>query len=448
MVDGRRPSAAKAPLCSPVRLLVALVVLFAAFASTTSGGVTSSYGYDGDGRRLSSTTGGGGADLRFVWDALAASGMPELALERDSSGSLVRRYLGGPTGALNYTTSGGTFWYHHDPLNTVTDVTDAGGGAQWRYEYEAYGAQRSATNVSGSAPENRLRFNGQQLDLETGLLHLRARQYDPGTGRFGALDPVENPLLDPYASAYGYVNGRPTLFVDPEGLFLKQLGEVLAGGADTVSFGASTRVLEAGGVDINTDSNYFQAGQVGGSFVGPGGVGAYVARRAATQGLGRGARTLRGGAVGSGTAMSDCLIRGAVNGHGCTAEQAALDGLAGALGGTLLGPLAQKCIPRKAPTGPTAAKGVSVADKAADLRVIAGRNRVSIETPNGRLSVDLEGKAHFDKTLGRGVDTPHVKVETRHVGPDGRVSYTAGPVREATHADHRLVARILAERGR
>jgi hypothetical protein len=58
---------------------------------------STSYGYDGDGRRLSSST-GGGADLRYTWDPLAASGIPELALERDSSGNLVRRYLDGPLG--------------------------------------------------------------------------------------------------------------------------------------------------------------------------------------------------------------------------------------------------------------------------------------------------------------------------------------------------------------
>jgi hypothetical protein len=95
-----------------------------------------------------------------------------------------------------------------------------------------------------------------------------------------------------------------------------------------------------------------------------------------------------------------------------------------------------------------AAEEVSVVDKAAELRAIAGRNRVSIETPNGRLSVDLEGKPHFEKTLGRYVDTPQVKFETRHIGPDGRVSYTSGPVREATQADLRLIARVLSERGR
>lgn len=186
-------------------------------ASTASGGITSSYGYDGDGKRLSSST-SGGADLRYAWDVVSPMGIPELALERDSSGSVVRRYLLGPSGALNYGTSGGTFWYHRDPLDTVSDVTDASGTAQWRYEYEPYGEQRVATNVPGTAPENRLRFNGQYLDPETASYHLRARQYEPTLGRFQALDPIEPARTTPFDSAYGYVNGRPSVLTDPSGL--------------------------------------------------------------------------------------------------------------------------------------------------------------------------------------------------------------------------------------
>lgn len=107
--------------------------------------------------------------------------------------------------------------YHLDPLGTVTDVTDTSGVAQWKYEYEAFGGERSATNVSGSAPENRVRFNHQYLDAETMLYQLRAREYDSATGRFGALDPVENALGDPYMSAYVYANAQPTVLVDPSG---------------------------------------------------------------------------------------------------------------------------------------------------------------------------------------------------------------------------------------
>jgi RHS repeat-associated protein len=205
-------------------------------ASTTNAGTTTTYSYDGEGRRISSTVGGGGADLRYVWDPLAESGLPELALERTSAGSLVRRYLAGPLGAFSFTNPSATFSYHRDPLGTVTDVTNSPGAAQWKYEYEAYGAERTTTNVSGTAPENRDRFNGQYLDPETTQYHLRARQYDPVTGRFGALDPVEDLLSAPYDGAYIYVNGRPTLLVDPLGLYSRnEFKRDVTGAADAVA---------------------------------------------------------------------------------------------------------------------------------------------------------------------------------------------------------------------
>jgi RHS repeat-associated protein len=145
-------------------------------------------------------------------------GVPELTLERTPTGGLVRRYLDGPLGATAFENSSARFYYHEDPLGTVTDVTDASGSAQWKYEYEGYGASRTATNVSGTAPENRLRFEGEYLDPEAGQYHLRARQYDPATGRFGALDPVENSTDLPSAGRYVYVDGRPTAIYDSLGL--------------------------------------------------------------------------------------------------------------------------------------------------------------------------------------------------------------------------------------
>lgn len=95
---------------------------------------------------------------------------------------------------------------------------------------------------------------------------------------------------------------------------------------------------------------------------------------------------------------------------------------------------------------PTSARD-DLVSRAAELRARVGSNRVTIDTPNGRMTVDLEGKAHFEKSLQTSVDTPHVKLETRHVGPGGNVSYTSGPVRRATHDDLRLVERALDLRG-
>ena len=185
--------------------------------STSDGSTSTSYGYDGHGRRISADT--GSSSTRFLWDPLAADGIPELVLERDSSGSLIRRYLNGPDGPLGFTTSAGSFSYHHDPLGSITDITDATGTPQWRYSYEPYGATLEATDVSGTAPDNPLRFTGQYLDPETGDYHLRARQYDPAVGRFDALDPVEPNPTQPYEAPYVYVDGQPTTVTDPTGEF-------------------------------------------------------------------------------------------------------------------------------------------------------------------------------------------------------------------------------------
>jgi RHS repeat-associated protein len=62
-----------------------------------------------------------------------------------------------------------------------------------------------------------MKFTGEYLD-PTALYHLRARQYDPTSGRFLSPDPVAASSEDPYASTYTYVSNRPTMLLDPSGL--------------------------------------------------------------------------------------------------------------------------------------------------------------------------------------------------------------------------------------
>jgi RHS repeat-associated protein len=61
-----------------------------------------------------------------------------------------------------------------------------------------------------------MKFSGEYLD-PTGYYHLRARQYDPVTGRFLNHDPVSSAADVPYISAYAYVGNRPLVLVDPSG---------------------------------------------------------------------------------------------------------------------------------------------------------------------------------------------------------------------------------------
>ncbi|MGH2747842.1 MAG: RHS repeat domain-containing protein [Actinomycetota bacterium] len=106
--------------------------------------------------------------------------------------------------------------YHKDGIGSVTNVTSSTGTPQWSYSYEPFGASRSALKLDPLAPDNPMQFTGEYQD-PTGLYHLRARQYDPGLGRFTATDPRTPPITSPMVSPYVYVNNRPTVLVDPSG---------------------------------------------------------------------------------------------------------------------------------------------------------------------------------------------------------------------------------------
>jgi RHS repeat-associated protein len=185
--------------------------------SATTASVTTTYAYDGDNNRIQSTT-PSGADLRYIWDPLAETGIPEIALEQTPSGSLVRRYTQTPIGADSMTTPAGAFYYSHDPRGDVSDVTDASGAAQWLYDYDPYGAPRTTTNVTGTAPENRLQYNSQYQDPETSLYNLRARLYNPNTGLFQAVDPSPQAARTPAFGTYDYTEDNPLTRSDPLGL--------------------------------------------------------------------------------------------------------------------------------------------------------------------------------------------------------------------------------------
>lgn len=183
--------------------------------SATRGSQTTSYTYAGDGRRLEASAGPNAGDkIKFLWDVNWS--LPQLTLERNGSGSQLRRYVTG-NDAISVTGPEGVNYYHYDALGSVVRVTSATGVPQWSYSYEPFGASHSATKVNPLAQDNPMRYTGEYLD-PTGLYHLRARQYDSLSGRFLSTDPIPAPATDPYVSSYVYVRNRPTLFTDPSGM--------------------------------------------------------------------------------------------------------------------------------------------------------------------------------------------------------------------------------------
>jgi RHS repeat-associated protein len=82
----------------------------------------------------------------------------------------------------------GRRYYLTDHLGSVTERTDENGEVTDSFRYEPFGAIRG--EVSTGQIGNGFAFAGEYADAETGFYNLRARTYDPGTGRFLQPDPL------------------------------------------------------------------------------------------------------------------------------------------------------------------------------------------------------------------------------------------------------------------
>ena len=67
------------------------------------------------------------------------------------------------------------------------------------------------------------RFNGKELDEETGLYYYGARYYTPELGIWLSVDPLSD--KSPSMSAFMYCAGNPVVLVDPDGRDIYQVDE-------------------------------------------------------------------------------------------------------------------------------------------------------------------------------------------------------------------------------
>ncbi len=173
-------------------------------------GTSASYGYDADGRRVKQTV--GTTVTNYLWDEASVYG--DVVLETDGSGTIQASYVLGEGQLLAQTRSGTTSYFLDDGQGNVRDLTNSSGAITDQYTYDAFGNVLSAQGTTTNA----YRYTGQQLDSLTGLYSLRARYYDPTSGRFLSRDTAgvdfSNPLeLD----RYSYTHDNPINFLDPTG---------------------------------------------------------------------------------------------------------------------------------------------------------------------------------------------------------------------------------------
>ncbi len=105
-------------------------------------------------------------------------------------------------------------FYGYDGGDNVRQLTNAAGTVTDTYEYDAYG---NALQTSGSTPNVYL-YRAEQYDSDLGLYYLRARYYNPLTGRFMSRDPEDQSARSPNdLHKYLYASGDPINGIDPMG---------------------------------------------------------------------------------------------------------------------------------------------------------------------------------------------------------------------------------------
>ena len=173
-------------------------------------------GFDGTGTMASKTVGPNTEHL--VWDPTAS---PSLLLSDEGDS-----YVYGPGGLpIEQISSEEVPTYlHHDQLGSTRLLTDSSGEATGTFAYGAYGALTGQTGTSRTD----LGYAGQFTLGQSGLVYLRARFYDPGTGQFMTRDPLQALTREPYV----YVGDDPVARIDPSGLIsvsgvLGTIGEFL-----------------------------------------------------------------------------------------------------------------------------------------------------------------------------------------------------------------------------
>ena len=170
--------------------------------------------YDGDGNRVAKSV--NGVVTRYLVDELNPTGYAQVVDEL-TSGAVTRTYTYGLQRISQDQVISNTWtpsFYSYDGGGNVRALTNTAGATTDSYEYDAFG---NSFTVTGTTPNNYL-YRGEQYDPDMGLYYLRARYYNPLTGRFMSRDPEDGVPTDPKTlHKYVYAGGDPVDAKDTTG---------------------------------------------------------------------------------------------------------------------------------------------------------------------------------------------------------------------------------------
>ena len=180
--------------------------------SMTMNGTTVTIVYDGDGNRVAKSV--GGVTTRYLVDDRNPTHLPQV-VEEIVNGAVQRTYAYGLQRINEDQILNGVWapsFYGYDGLGSVRQLTDSTGAVTDTYSYDAWGNSFGST---GSTPNVYL-YRGEQYDSDLQLYYLRARYFNPLSGRFITRDSTRSKShCDD--NRYLYACADPINRIDPSG---------------------------------------------------------------------------------------------------------------------------------------------------------------------------------------------------------------------------------------
>ncbi len=172
---------------------------------------TVTYAYDADGNRVQ--TNADGEVTQYVVES--NDSLSQVIAELDQDNQIKVAYLYGDDLVSQYRDNEVNY-YHYDGLGSTRTLTNPSSEITDSYTYEAFGELLEQTGET----DNNYLYTGEQIDPNTGNYYLRARYYNPGSGRFLSMDSFNGNAQEPITlHKYLYGNADPVNMIDPSGYF-------------------------------------------------------------------------------------------------------------------------------------------------------------------------------------------------------------------------------------
>ncbi len=179
----------------------------------TGYGLTLSAIYDALGNRRSVTR--NGTETHYVLDI---NGLANILAETNASNVVQNYYIHGLGLVARIKADGTIHYYHADFRGSTVAMTNTSQAITHKYQYDEFGNQ---TNIQEADP-NPFRYVGAYgiMHETPDLSYMRARYYDPTTGRFNSEDPIWSTNLYPYADS------NPINYFDLDGHAKKKISSL------------------------------------------------------------------------------------------------------------------------------------------------------------------------------------------------------------------------------